>query len=195
MTAAGWSMDHRGWLVAAPGQPAPAHRPSPNADARPPGLPIELLVIHNISLPPGTFGGGAIARLFCNALDPQAHPFFAQLAGVRVSSHFLIERDGAVTQFVSCQARAWHAGRSSFRGRERCNDYSIGVELEGTDFSPFADAQYDALSRLLAALVSAYPLRHARGHSEIAQDRKTDPGPFFDWSRVAALAALHDAAR
>jgi AmpD protein len=164
---------------------------SPNFDARPEGVPIDLLVIHNISLPPGDFGGGHVAKLFTNALPPVDHPFFEQLAGLRVSSHFLIERDGRLTQFVSCNARAWHAGLSAFKGRQRCNDFSIGIELEGTDFSGFSDAQYLALQSLLPALADHYPLTHARGHSEIASDRKTDPGPFFDWLRVPVLAALH----
>jgi len=165
---------------------------SPNFDARPPDAVTDLLVIHNISLPPGHFGAGHVQQLFANALPTDKDPFFAQLAGVRVSAHFLIERDGAITQFVGCGNRAWHAGPSSFGGRVRCNDFSIGVELEGTDFAPFTDAQYAALARLVTALAASYPLRHARGHSEIARDRKTDPGPFFDWSRVPALAALRD---
>jgi len=164
--------------------------PSPNFDARPAPAAIDLLVIHNISLPPGRFGGGHVHRLFANALGAGEHPFLDQLAGLRVSAHFLIERNGRVTQFVSCADRAWHAGASSFQGRTRCNDFSIGIELEGTDFTPFADAQYDALARLLPALRLAYSLAHACGHSEIAQDRKTDPGPFFDWSRVPALRQL-----
>ncbi len=163
---------------------------SPNFDARPPDVVVDLLVIHNISLPPGEFGGGHVAQLFCNALDPAAHPFFAQIAGSRVSAHFLVERDGAVTQFVSCADRAWHAGASAYRGRSRCNDFSIGIELEGTDFGPFTDAQYAALDALVPALVAAYPLDAARGHGEIAVDRKTDPGPLFDWRRCAPLAAL-----
>jgi AmpD protein len=165
---------------------------SPNFDARPPSTSIDLLVIHNVSLPPGQFGGGLVQRLFTNARLP-VHPFLDQLAGLRVSAHFLVERNGAITQFVACIDRAWHAGASSFRGRPRCNDYSIGVELEGTDFLPFADAQYDALARLAAALTAAYPLAAARGHSEIAADRKTDPGPYFDWQRVPLLARLHAA--
>lgn len=184
MSTAAWHVDPEGWV------PQVAQRRSPNADARPPGTAVDLLVLHNISLPPGVFGGGAIGQLFTNALAPAEHPFFAQLAGLRVSAHFLVERDGGVTQFVSCAERAWHAGRSSFRGRARCNDFSIGVELEGTDFLPFADAQYAALARLVPALAAAYPLIAARGHSEIATDRKTDPGPFFDWHRVAALQTL-----
>jgi AmpD protein len=165
-------------------------RPSPNSDARPAGSTIDLLVLHNISLPPGSFGGGHVQRLFANVLQAQQHPFFEQLVGVHVSTHFLIERDGLITQFVSCADRAWHAGASEFRGRARCNDFSIGIELEGTDFMPFADAQYAALERLVAALKQAYPLAHACGHSEVAKDRKTDPGPFFDWQRAPSIAAL-----
>lgn len=164
--------------------------PSPNCDARPPAAPIDLLVIHDISLPPGRFGGGEIADLFLNRLDARAHPFFAALAGLRVSSHFLIERDGRITQFVSCLQRAWHAGASSFDGRAGCNDFSIGVELEGTDFAAFEAAQYAALAQLVRALRTRYALRAVRGHQHIAQARKTDPGPFFDWRRLAFEAAL-----
>ncbi len=164
--------------------------PSPHCDARPPGSAVELLVLHNISLPPGVFGTGDIARLFTGRLDASAHPFFATLTGARVSAHFLIERDGALTQFVSCLDRAWHAGASAFEGRARCNDFSIGIELEGTDFAPFEPAQYATLAALTRALRAAYPLRAVRGHADIARDRKTDPGPFFDWPRYARLAAL-----
>jgi AmpD protein len=180
--------------VAADGWVSGARRdPSPHFDARPPGSAIELLVVHNISLPPGAFGSGDIARLFTNRLDPAAHPFFATLAGVRVSAHFLIERHGALTQFVSCLDRAWHAGASEFDGRLRCNDFSLGIELEGTDFAPFEAAQYATLASLTRALCAAYPLRAVRGHADIAHDRKTDPGPFFDWPRYARLAALDPA--
>lgn len=183
-----WQVGPSGWVDDV------ARCPSPNFDARPSGTAIDLLVIHNISLPPGVFGGGHVHRLFANALAGGEHPFLDQLAGVRVSAHFLIERDGRVTQFVNCADRAWHAGASSFRGRSRCNDFSIGIELEGTDFTPFADAQYAALALLVPALTQAYPLAHACGHSEIAQDRKTDPGPHFDWSRVTALRCLRERA-
>jgi AmpD protein len=164
--------------------------PSPHFDARPPGSAIELLVIHNVSLPPGAFGSGDIARLFTNRLDVAAHPFFATLADLRVSAHFLIERDGVLTQFVSCLDRAWHAGASEFEGRPRCNDYSIGIELEGTDFSSFEAPQYATLASLTRALRAAFPLRAVRGHADIACGRKTDPGPFFDWRRYAQLAGL-----
>lgn len=166
------------------------HLASPNFDARPPGTVVDLLVIHNISLPPGRFGGDHVAAFFTNALDGAAHPFFATVVGVRVSSHFLIERDGRITQFVGCNDRAWHAGTSVHRGRAGCNDFSIGVELEGTDFTPFTVAQYEALAALTASLRQRYPLASATGHSDIAQDRKTDPGPFFDWSRFNAYTGL-----
>lgn len=157
--------------------------PSPNYDARPPHVPVSLLVIHNISLPPGEFGGTGIERLFLNALDIAAHPFYAQLSGLRVSAHFLIRRSGEIVQFVSCNKRAWHAGVSLWQGRERCNDFSIGIELEGSDFVPFTDAQYRSLSRLAGKLRRAYPLGAFAGHSDIAPGRKTDPGPYFDWAR------------
>lgn len=154
---------------------------SPNCDARPAGTDISLLVIHNISLPPGQFGGGYIADLFANQLNCDAHPYFEQLRPLRVSAHFLIRRDGAVMQFVSANQRAWHAGVSSFGGRERCNDFSIGIEMEGTDFEPYTASQYSALAGLTAALQTRYPLLEVVGHEHIAPGRKTDPGPFFDW--------------
>jgi AmpD protein len=147
---------------------------------------VDLVVIHNISLPPGVFGGGAIDALFMGQLDCAAHPYFAALAGVRVSAHFLIDRRGALTQYVSAQQRAWHAGQSSFAGRSGCNDFSLGVELEGTDEVPFAPVQYATLHTLLVVLAAAYPLRAVTGHADIAPGRKTDPGPFFDWEQVAA---------
>ena len=156
--------------------------PSPNFDPRAEGTEIALLVIHNISLPPGQFGGPFIADLFLNQLDYDADPYFDQLKPLRVSAHFLIRRDGMVMQFVSANDRAWHAGASSFCGQERCNDFSIGIELEGTDFEPFEPAQYAALALLTDALRQAYPLRHVVGHEQIAPGRKTDPGPFFDWA-------------
>ena len=161
---------------------------SPNQDARPRGTKITLLVVHSISLPPGEFGGDAIERLFTNRLDPAAHPYFREIAGLKVSSHFLIRRDGELVQFVPVGRRAWHAGVSSWRGRERCNDFSVGVELEGTDDGPFTGAQYARLARLVAALRARHPLRDIAAHSDIAPGRKTDPGPRFDWPRV--LAAL-----
>lgn len=155
---------------------------SPNFDARPAGTAISLLVIHNISLPPSQFGGPFIEDLFCNRLDCDAHPYFAQLRALQVSAHFLIKRDGDPIQFVAVNDRAWHAGVSSFGGRERCNDFSIGIELEGTDFEPFTPEQYLTLARLTRALRAACPLTDVAGHEHIAPERKTDPGPFFDWS-------------
>jgi N-acetyl-anhydromuramoyl-L-alanine amidase len=156
--------------------------PSPNFDARAADARIDLLVIHNISLPPGQFGSPFIADLFSNRLDCDAHPYFDQLRTLRVSAHFLIRRDGSVMQFVSANDRAWHAGASSFCGRERCNDFSIGIELEGSDFAPFELSQYDALAALTHALQSRYALTDVAGHEHIAAGRKTDPGPFFDWA-------------
>ena len=158
--------------------------PSPNFDERPSGINIELLVIHNISLPPGEFGGPAIIDLFMNRLNPSAHPYYQGIAHLKVSAHFLIRRDGELLQFVSCQKRAWHAGQSAWRARERCNDYSIGIELEGADDLPFEDAQYTMLARLIPALRSAYPVLDIVGHSDVAPARKTDPGPCFDWPRL-----------
>jgi AmpD protein len=154
---------------------------SPNCDSRPAGTKITLLVIHNISLPPGEFGGPWIVELFTNQLRIKAHPYFEQLTGLRVSPHFLIRRDGSLAQFVPCTLRAWHAGASSWRGRESCNDFSIGVELEGADTVAYADAQYDTLAQLTRALRRRYPIRDIAGHCDIAPRRKTDPGPAFDW--------------
>lgn len=159
---------------------------SPNHDARPPGTSIDLLVIHNISLPPNEYGGDAIERFFSNTLDHSEHPFYEQLKGVRVSSHFLVRRDGRVIQFVPGGRRAWHAGASTWCGRSRCNDFSIGIELEGSDFEPFTDRQYHTLARLTRRLKRIYPIHGIVGHSDIAPERKTDPGPFFDWERYAA---------
>ncbi len=158
--------------------------PSPNCDERPGGARIELLVIHSISLPPGEFGGPGIVQLFTNALDHGAHPYYAVLRGLRVSAHFLIRRRGQILQFVPCTRRAWHAGESRWRGRSRCNDFSVGVELEGSDQRPFTESQYRALARLGRALAAAYPIRAAAGHSDIAPGRKTDPGLRFDWARL-----------
>lgn len=162
------------------------HCPSPNFNERP-QAEVSLLVIHNISLPPGQFGTGKVQEFFQNRLIVDEHPYFAEIASLRVSAHFLIERDGAITQFVSCNERAWHAGQSCFAGRENCNDFSLGVELEGTDEQPFSDAQYAALVGLTAELQRVYPaltLERICGHSDIAPTRKTDPGPAFDWSRL-----------
>ena len=162
---------------------------SPNQDERPPGGEISLVVVHSISLPPGEFGGDAIERLFTNRLDPAAHPYFESIAHLRVSSHFLVRRDGALVRFVPLERRAWHAGASSWRGRSRCNDFSVGIELEGGDDAPFEDAQYEALAFLLTDLRKRLPLRAIAGHSEIAPGRKTDPGAQFDWSRLLAALA------
>lgn len=156
---------------------------SPNCDARPPGVAVELLVIHNISLPPKQFGGDEIVRLFTNTLDVGSHPFFSQLRGLKVSAHFLIRRDGEIIQFVACGKRAWHAGVSCWQGRTGCNDFSIGIELEGSDEETFEGRQYAALVRLTRLLKRAYPIRAIVGHADIAPERKTDPGPYFDWKR------------
>jgi len=162
---------------------------SPNQDERPAGTSITLAVIHSISLPPGRFGGDAIERLFTNRLDPAAHPYFAEIAGLKVSSHFLVRRDGELVQFVPVERRAWHAGASSWRGRSRCNDFSVGIELEGTDDGPFTDPQYARLTALISHLRKSLPLRDIASHSDIAPGRKTDPGPGFDWPRVLAALA------
>jgi N-acetyl-anhydromuramoyl-L-alanine amidase len=156
---------------------------SPNADEREPGTAIELLVIHSISLPPGEFGGPGIIDLFTNRIDPAAHPYYRGIAGLRVSAHFLVRRDGEVIQFVACSKRAWHAGASHWHGRSRCNDFSVGIELEGADEISFEDAQYEELGRLARALKTAYPIAASVGHCDIAPGRKTDPGPRFDWAR------------
>ncbi|NOL50942.1 1,6-anhydro-N-acetylmuramyl-L-alanine amidase AmpD [Pelistega suis] len=173
-------LDRHGWLT-----PAPQVRkvPSPNFNERPTGHLARLLVIHNISLPPFVFGGPYIEQLFTNRLEIDHHPFFKEIAHLRVSAHFLIRRDGEIIQFVSTDKRAWHAGISCFEGIEGCNDFSLGIELEGSDFEPFTDIQYQRLAKLSLCLKSRYPLRAVRGHKHIAPARKTDPGPFFDWTR------------
>jgi len=163
--------------------------PSPNCDERPAGDAVTLLVVHNISLPPNEFSGEAVLDLFTNRLDPGTHPFYAGLAGVRVSSHFYIRRDGELIQLVPCALRAWHAGASRWRGRERCNDFSVGIELEGSDFVPFRDVQYAQLARLTSELRARYRIEDVVGHSDIAPGRKTDPGPFFDWIRYRSALA------
>lgn len=168
-------IDAAGWLVGM------AQQPSPNCDARPDGCAIELLVIHAISLPPEQFHGDAVAQLFSNTLDCDAHPYFDGLRGLRVSAHFFIRRDGTPIQFVSCLQRAWHAGVSHWQGRSRCNDFSIGIELEGSDHTPFTAAQYATLHTLTHTLRDHYPLRGIAGHQHIAPERKTDPGYCFDW--------------
>jgi len=162
---------------------------SPNQDARPPGVEISLVVIHSISLPPGEYGGEHIERLFTNRLDPAAHPYFREVHALKVSSHFLIRRDGEVVQFVPVERRAWHAGASAWRGRSRCNDFSVGIELEGADDAPFEDAQYRELAELIARLAASVPLQAIAAHSEIAPGRKTDPGTRFDWTRLLTALA------
>ena len=162
---------------------------SPNQDERPDGAAVCLLVVHSISLPPGEFGGTGVVDLFCNRLDLDAHPFYQGLRGLEVSSHFFIRRDGELIQFVPCERRAWHAGASRWRGRERCNDFSIGIELEGSDHVAFSDPQYAELARLTRDLCTRYPIQDITGHADIAPGRKTDPGPRFDWARYRSLIA------
>lgn len=165
--------------------------PSPNWDERPEGAEVALLVVHNISLPPGEFGGEAIVRLFTNSLDFAAHPYYQTLRDLKVSAHFLIRRRGELIQLVPCAKRAWHAGASSWRGRERCNDFSVGVELEGADDQAYATPQYGCLGRLLLALRRRYPIIDVVGHSDIAPGRKTDPGPAFDWGQFRESLQSH----
>ncbi|MCW9029287.1 MAG: 1,6-anhydro-N-acetylmuramyl-L-alanine amidase AmpD [Kangiella sp.] len=169
---------------------------SPNCDERPDNEAPTLIVIHGISLPPGEYGGPWIDALFTNSLDPHAHPYFAEIHQLRVSSHLLIRRDGELVQYVPFNQRAWHAGLSSYEGRERCNDFSIGIELEGTDDEPYEPAQYQVLAECVAALLTAYPQLSAgriAGHSDIAPGRKTDPGPHFDWPRFRQRLAKQQA--
>jgi AmpD protein len=163
--------------------------PSPNCDERPDGEAATLLVVHSISLPPGEYGGDAVERFFTNDLDASAHPYFAAIAAMRVSSHFFVRRDGSLIQFVPVGKRAWHAGASQWRGRSRCNDFSIGVELEGTDDTAFKGAQYRQLADLTRALSTRLPLSAVAAHSDIAPGRKSDPGPLFDWRRFLSLVA------
>jgi AmpD protein len=163
---------------------------SPNHDSRPQNVDADLIVIHGISLPPGEFGGPWIDRLFTNTLPVEAHPYFNEVGSLRVSSHLVVTRDGAVTQYVRFTERAWHAGKSVYQGREACNDFSVGVELEGTDTLPYEDAQYRALAKVVAALCAAYPRlspERMAGHSDISPGRKTDPGPAFDWPMARRL--------
>ncbi len=165
-------------------------QPSPNFDLRPDETDISLLVIHGISLPPGEFGGDFIDQLFCNQLDASAHPYFREIAGLKVSSHFLIRRDGELVQYVPIHRRAWHAGVSRYKGREKCNDFSIGIELEGEDSTPYTEIQYQVLSDLIHILLETYPgldISDITGHSDIAPGRKTDPGPAFDWEKLDKL--------
>ncbi|MFZ5501962.1 MAG: 1,6-anhydro-N-acetylmuramyl-L-alanine amidase AmpD [Pseudomonadota bacterium] len=169
-------IDKAGWLSGV------THCPSPNCDVRPDGA-IVLLVIHNISLPPGQFGGDAVQRFFMNELPADEHPYYQAIAAIKVSAHFFIRRNGEIIQFVSCSQRAWHAGESCWQGRRRCNDFSVGIELEGTDDLPYADAQYAALRGVTDALRIRYPNIAIAGHHDIAPGRKTDPGYCFDWLR------------
>lgn len=165
-------------------------RPSPNYDARPDVHDISLIVIHNISLPPGEFGGPWIDALFTNTLDPDAHPYFTSISQMEVSSHLVIHRDGTIVQYVPFHQRAWHAGQSQYEGRQRCNDFSIGIELEGCDDKPFDDIQYEKLAQSIQCLIKSYPglsTEHIAGHSDIAPGRKTDPGPCFDWQKLHNL--------
>jgi N-acetyl-anhydromuramoyl-L-alanine amidase len=161
-------------------------RSSPHFDERPAGERISLVVIHGISLPPGEFGGPYVDELFLGRLDPDAHPYFREIGPARVSSHFFIRRNGALVQYVPCAMRAWHAGSSSWKGRERCNDFSIGIELEGADDVPYAEPQYETLAALVRALFDRYGALDVAAHSAIAPGRKTDPGPWFDWPRFRA---------
>jgi AmpD protein len=177
---------HNGWLTGA------RRVASPNCDPRPADAVIDLLVIHGISLPPGEFGGPHIEALFTNTLNPAAHPYFAKACTAPVSAHMLIRRDGELIQFVPFHQRAWHAGASCFENRAHCNDFSIGVELEGADDLPYEDAQYRSLAEVTRALMRRYPgitPERIVGHSDIAPERKTDPGPHFDWPRLRALLA------
>lgn len=172
-----------------------AHRAnSPNFGPRPDGVVPDLVVVHSISLPPGRYGGDEVQQLFCNTLDWDAHPYFQAIRGLKVSSHFYVRRGGELWQFVSCDQRAWHAGSSSHLGRENCNDFSIGIELEGLEGQSFEPAQYEALGALVAAIAQAYPVRHIAGHEHIAPGRKHDPGPGFDWATLQRSLGWPDAA-
>lgn len=171
-----WTIDEDGWCDGA------VRYDSPYCDARPEGALVDLLVIHNISLPGGSFGGAHVSDLFTGRVDYNADPSFADLRGLQVSAHFFVRRDGALLQYVSADQRAWHAGTSSFQGRPQCNGYSIGIEMEGSDHVAFQPRQYRVLAALTAALAARYGLAEVRGHEHIAPGRKTDPGPFFDWN-------------
>ena len=178
--AAAWQA---GWLASA------TRLDSPNFGARPAQAVLDLIVLHSISLPPGQYGGDEVQQLFTNTLDWRAHPYFEQISGLVVSAHFYIRRSGALWQFVSCEDRAWHAGASSYRGRNNCNDDSIGIELEGLEGEVFEDAQYARLATLCAAIMQRYPIAYIAGHEHIAPGRKRDPGPGFDWCRLQQLLA------
>ena len=173
-------MIHDGWLDGI------RRVESPNCDDRSADTEISLLIVHSISLPPGEYGGDTIERLFTNRLDPKAHPYFLEIAGMRVSAHFLVRRDGELVQFVPVFQRAWHAGVSAWRGRTACNDFSVGVELEGTDDSAFEEAQYRSLEQLVQRLRQTLPLRDIAAHSDVAPGRKTDPGAGFAWAQLLA---------
>lgn len=181
MSGAAGAWCDEGWLAGA------RHCVSPNCDDRPPDCPVSMVVVHAISLPPDEFGGPGVEQLFTNRLMAAAHPYFATICELRVSAHFFIRRDGEVVQFVPADKRAWHAGVSSWRGRARCNDFSVGIELEGCDTQPFTGIQYTRLARLIGALRARYAIEVVVGHSDIAPGRKTDPGPCFDWPRLHAL--------
>ena len=178
------AMDDAGWLCDA------RQSASPNFDDRPDSVDVSLIVIHAISLPPSRFGSDDIERFFTNALDPAAHPYFAEIASMKVSAHLLIRRNGELIQFVSCHKRAWHAGVSTWKGRERCNDYSIGIELEGCDELPFEEVQYQRVIALVDVLRRCYPISALAGHCDVAPERKTDPGPCFDWRRLEPLGSV-----
>lgn len=184
MQTAGLTVEvNNGWLTGV------CISPSPNYNQRPDGAEISLVVVHNISLPPGEFGTGCVSQFFCNQLDHSAHPYFEEIRGLEVSAHCFIDRHGAIEQFVSFNDRAWHAGRSSFEGEIECNDYSIGIELEGTDTQAYTSEQYQSLANLIHVLMVEFPsISNSRvtGHSDIAPGRKTDPGPAFDWERLKA---------
>lgn len=185
-----FTIDSNGWCAQAEQQP------SPNCDARPEGADVTLIVVHNISLPPNEFGGEWITDLFLNRLDPDAHPYFATIHTFEVSAHFLIRRDGQLIQYVSTQDRAWHAGVSTWRGQTRCNDFSVGIELEGCDSKPYTAAQYAQLAALTQALQIRYPrINGVAGHHEIAPARKTDPGACFEWVRFERQANISAEAR
>ena len=175
-----WRRWNDGWLRAA------QRSESPNFEERPTDACIDLIVLHSISLPPGEYGGDQVLRLFANKLDWSAHPYFEKIHGARVSAHFFVRRDGALWQCVSCDDRAWHAGTSRYRGRDNCNDDSIGIELEGLEGESFEPAQYRALADLCRAIGQRYPIRHVAGHEHVAPGRKFDPGPRFDWEWLRA---------
>jgi AmpD protein len=181
MTSLGPKLSAEGWLTGAKAIP------SPNCDDRPADESIRLVVVHAISLPPGEFGGLGVASLFTNCLDPAAHPYYREIHDLRVSAHFFIRRDGRVIQFVPTIRRAWHAGVSRWRDRERCNDFSLGIEMEGCDDQPFTNIQYIRLARLIRILRRTYVIEDIVGHADIAPERKTDPGPCFDWQRLRKL--------